>query len=588
MKRTHTCGQLRKSDSGQKATLTGWVQVRRDHGGLIFVDLRDREGITQVVFNPAVSKEIHQKAGDLRAEYVISVSGKVVERPSGTANSDLSTGEIELHADRIRILNSSKTPPFPIGEEAPISEGLKLKYRYLDLRRPSMLRNLRLRHTVVKTIRSYLEAQGFIEVETPFLTRSTPEGARDYLIPSRVNPGLFYALPQSPQLFKQILMVAGLERYYQIARCFRDEDLRADRQPEFTQVDLEMSFVEPDDVMNLIEGMVAAVFQAVKGIRLETPFQKIRYQEAIDRYGTDKPDLRFGLELTDVSSILGGQPFRVFKETIERKGIVKGFKLEGKAALSRTELDGITEEAKSLGAKGLVWVKVRPGGFESPVSKFIDEASMKQLAEAFSAQHGDLLLLIADQPRTANELLGRLRHQLAERFGLIDPDLLKFAWITEFPLFEYDEATRRLASVNHPFTAPREEDLALLDSDPARARAKAYDLVLNGTEIGGGSIRIHSREIQSKVFGLLGLRPEEADEKFGFLLEALEYGAPPHGGIAVGLDRLAMLLAGAESLRDVIAFPKTQKAVCLLSGAPSHATDEQLKELHIKMDIRSS
>jgi aspartyl-tRNA synthetase len=583
MKRSHTCGQLRKTDIGREATLAGWVHTRRDHGGLIFIDLRDREGITQVVFNPAISAEAHQKAKELRTEDVITVSGKVIERPQGTVNPELSTGEIELQADSLSILNASKTPPFPIEDETLVSENLKLKYRYLDLRRPSMLRNLRLRHTVVRTIRAYLEENGFIEVETPYLTKSTPEGARDYLVPSRVNPGSFYALPQSPQLFKQILMVAGLERYYQVVRCFRDEDLRADRQPEFTQIDLEMSFVEREDVQGLTEGMIAAVFQAARGIRLKTPFRRITYDEAMARYGTDKPDLRFGLELQDVSSIVSGLQFRVFKDVLDQKGIVKGLKVEQQAALSRKELDDLTEEAKALGARGLVWIKVGPQGFESPVAKHLGDEAMKHLTQALKASPGDLLLFVADQPKAVHDVLGALRLKLAERMGLLDPSRFEFLWVVDFPLLEYVETERRHAARHHPFTSPMDSDLALLDTDPPKVRAKAYDLVLNGTELGGGSIRIHRREIQDKVFGLLGIGPEEAIQKFGFLLEALEYGAPPHGGIALGLDRLVMILAGEDSIRDVIAFPKTQKAICLLSDAPSPVTEEQLKELHIKL-----
>lgn len=585
MKRTDDCGRLRKGDIGRMATLMGWVQSRRDHGGLIFIDLRDREGITQVVFNPTLSPEIHKQAHDLRSEDVIAVRGKVEARPEGTINTHLSTGQVELIADDLEILNPSKTPPFPIEDNVLVSENLRLKYRYLDLRRPRMLANLRRRHQILRVVRNFLDGYGFIEVETPQLTKSTPEGARDYLVPSRVNPGQFYALPQSPQLFKQILMVAGIERYYQIARCFRDEDLRADRQPEFTQIDFELSFVDRDDILSLMEAMLTEVFQMVKGIRLQTPFPRLTYPEAMERYGSDKPDLRLGLEIHDVSSLVTDSSFQVFQETLNRKGVVKAMVLDGKATLSRKELDELTESAKALGAKGLAWVKVSTEGFESPIVKFLGEPLLRKLSGALSAKAGDLLLFVADQLKTAREVMGGLRVQIAERFQLIPADQFRFVWVTDFPLMEYDETEQRYVAMHHPFTSPLDEDLPLLETDPRRVRAKAYDLVLNGSEIGGGSIRIHRREVQSRLFKLLGIDSASAQEKFGFLLEALEYGAPPHGGIAFGLDRLAMILSGAESIRDVIAFPKTQKAICLLSDAPSHVTEQQLKELHIKTDI---
>jgi aspartyl-tRNA synthetase len=563
----------------------GWVQSRRDHGGLIFIDLRDREGITQVVFNPTLSPNTHKAAKELRSEDVVAVHGRVEARPDGTVNAQLSTGEIELIADELEILNASKTPPFPIEDNVLVSENLRLKYRYLDLRRPRMQANLKRRHHILRVVRKFLDEHGFIEIETPHLTRSTPEGARDYLVPSRVNPGQFYALPQSPQLFKQILMVAGFERYYQIARCFRDEDLRADRQPEFTQIDLELSFMDQEEIRSLMEGMITEVFWSIKGIRLQTPFPRLSYSESMDRYGTDKPDLRFGLEVHDVSSIVAGSSFQVFQETLNRKGVVKAMVLEGQATLSRKELDELTENAKSLGAKGLAWVKISPEGFESPIVKFLGEPLLRTLSTALSAKSGDLLLFVADQVKTAREVMGGFRIQLAERFKRIPIDQFRFVWITDFPLLEFDDTEQRYVAMHHPFTSPLDEDLPLLDTDPRRVRAKAYDLVLNGSEIGGGSIRIHRRDVQSRLFKLLGIDPASAQEKFGFLLEALEHGAPPHGGMAFGLDRLAMILSGAESIRDVIAFPKTQKAICLLSDAPSHVTEQQLKELHIKLDI---
>ena len=581
-RRSHTCGELRAAHVGQTVTLMGWAFRRRDHGGLIFVDLRDREGLTQCVFNPATSGEAHAGAQEVRAEFVLAVVGTVQRRPPGTENPKLPTGEVEVQVGQLKILNESKPLPFPLEEQTDVEEAVRLKYRYLDLRRPQVLRNFVIRDQVCRAVRGYLHAHGFLEVETPFLTRSTPEGARDFLVPSRLSRGSFYALPQSPQLFKQILMVAGMERYFQIVRCFRDEDLRKDRQPEFTQIDIETSFLDRDEFLPIIEGMLVEVFKRVRGIELTTPFRRLAYDEAIARFGSDKPDLRYGLELSDCSNLFRDTPFQAFAQVVAGGGAVQGLRVPRGGAMSRKELDELVEAAKSAGAKGLVWVKVNPDGLQSPVARFLEPMKSELLAR-LAAEPGDLVLLVSDQMPLAATVLGRLRQQLAQRLGLIPAGDVSVAWVIDFPLVEWNEEERRWDAVHHPFTAPRDEDLPLLDTDPGSARAKAYDLVINGQEAAGGSIRIHQQAVQEKMFKLLGIAPQEARARFGFLLEALEFGAPPMGGIAAGLDRLVALLAGEESIREVIAFPKTQKGTCPLTDAPAPVDPGQLKDLGIRL-----
>ncbi|MEW6192596.1 MAG: aspartate--tRNA ligase [Bacillota bacterium] len=583
--RTIFCGEVREKDTGRKVALAGWVQSRRDHGGLIFIDLRDRAGVVQVVFSPEVGLEAFKVAETVRGEYVLRVEGEVRRRPPGTENPKLATGEIEVYATSCTVLNQARTPPFYIEDDLNVEEDLRLRYRYLDLRRPEMQHALKMRHRAAKAVRDFLDARGFWEIETPMLTKSTPEGARDYLVPSRVNPGRFYALPQSPQLFKQILMVAGAERYFQIVRCFRDEDLRADRQPEFTQIDLEMSFVGVDDVLGLSEDLIAAVCKEVAGVEVPVPFARLSYREAMAVYGTDKPDLRYGMKLTEVSDLVAGTEFKVFAQAVSDGGCVRGIAVPGAAGFTRREIDELTRHAAVFGARGLAYIQVTPEGPKAPILKFFKPGEIEALLTRLKAGTGDLLLFVADQPAVVERSLGALRTLLAGRLGLVAPGF-HFVWVVDFPLLEYDETEKRYVAVHHPFTAPHEEDLALLESDPGRVRAQAYDLVLNGVELGGGSIRIHRREVQERVFRAIGITPAEAREKFGFLLDAFECGAPPHGGIAFGFDRLLMLLLGRNTIRDVIPFPKTQSAQDLMTQAPAPVTARQLAELHIRLDVK--
>ncbi len=595
MLKSHSCGELRRGHDGQVVTLAGWIHRRRDHGGLIFIDLRDKDGIVQVVFNPEISEEAHRVAGEFRNEYVVQVSGKVALRPKGTENLKLPTGEIEVVAEQARILNTAKTPPFYINEDVPIEENLNLKYRYLYLRRPRVKDNIMLRHRVVKFMRDFLDARGFVEIETPILIKSTPEGARDYLVPSRLYPGRFYALPQSPQQLKQLLMVAGFEKYYQIARCFRDEDLRADRQPEFTQLDIEMSFIDEEDILQLLEEMFTTLVETVKpDMRVIKPFPRLSYAEAMERYGTDKPDIRFGLELKDISATVAESSFSVFRSTVKSGGRVKAICLPGCAGYSAKQIEELAELARSYGAKGLITMalpagedveQLSPEKVKSVVSKHLSADELRAVLRKCEARPGDLVLVVADELKVVNKVLDELRREMGRRLDLAAPDLLAFLFVIDYPLLEWSEELGRWEPMHHPFTAPREEDIPLLDTDPAKVRARHYDIVCNGYELSSGSIRIHTRSLQEKIFRLLGYSDAEIEERFGHLLEAFDYGAPPHGGIAPGIDRLVMLLARADNIREVIAFPKNQSAVDVMSGSPSPVSQSQLDELHLMVKL---
>lgn len=587
MHRSCGCGRVTEKDCGKELTLAGWVNTRRDHGGLIFIDLRDRSGIVQVVMSPQYGEDAFHKAEDVRSEYVLAIRGIVRERSPETVNPKMQTGKIEVVVSEMRVLNKAKTPPFYVEDGIDVDETVRLKHRYIDLRRPEMQRNLIMRHKIVHEMRQFLDAHDFLEVETPILTKSTPEGARDYLVPSRVNPGKFYALPQSPQLFKQLLMVSGLERYFQIARCFRDEDLRADRQPEFTQLDIELSFEDQDFILDLMEHMMQRIFKNVLNVDIQIPFKRITWDDAMNLYGSDKPDLRFDMHFYDISDLLRDTGFKVFRNVLDNGGIVKAITVKGDAAIPRRELDGLVDYVGNYGAKGLAWIGLnKDGSLKCQITKFLGEDKIREIGKFCEAENGDLILIIADKPKVVAQALGELRLEMARRMNLIDENEFCFRWVTDFPMFEYSEEDKRWVAEHHPFTAPRDEDVQYLLTDPSEVYAKAYDMVLNGVEAGGGSLRIYQEELQEKVFKAIGITHEEAQEKFGFLLDAFRYGAPPHAGIALGLDRLVMLMLRLGSIRDVIAFPKTQSAIDQMTQAPSEVVDMQLKELHIRVDVK--
>lgn len=587
MHRSCGCGRVTEKDCGKELTLAGWVNTRRDHGGLIFIDLRDRSGIVQVVMSPQYGEDAFHKAEDVRSEYVLAIRGIVRERSPETVNPKMQTGKIEVVVSEMRVLNKAKTPPFYVEDGIDVDEIVRLKHRYIDLRRPEMQRNLIMRHKIVHEMRQFLDAHDFLEVETPILTKSTPEGARDYLVPSRVNPGKFYALPQSPQLFKQLLMVSGLERYFQIARCFRDEDLRADRQPEFTQLDIELSFEDQDFILDLMEHMMQRIFKNVLNVDIQIPFKRITWDDAMNLYGSDKPDLRFDMHFYDISDLLRDTGFKVFRNVLDNGGIVKAITVKGDAAIPRRELDGLVDYVGNYGAKGLAWIGLnKDGSLKCQITKFLGEDKIREIGKFCEAENGDLILIIADKPKVVAQALGELRLEMARRMNLIGENEFCFRWVTDFPMFEYSEEDKRWVAEHHPFTAPRDEDVQYLLTDPSKVYAKAYDMVLNGVEAGGGSLRIYQEELQEKVFKAIGITHEEAQEKFGFLLDAFRYGAPPHAGIALGLDRLVMLMLRLGSIRDVIAFPKTQSAIDQMTQAPSEVVDMQLKELHIRVDVK--